>query len=223
MKYYISGIDTDSGKTIVTGLMARYLKSKHKNVITQKMVQTGCQNISEDIEMHRRIMGTPLLEEDTKGITCSYLFELPASPHLSAEREGVLIQTDKITEASNYLSKKYDILLIEGAGGLMVPLNSNTLLIDYIQEQGSPLILVSSSKLGSINHTLLSLEVIKNRGIELVGLIYNHFPNDNPIIIKDSENILKGYLKQYYPNAPFISVPKIDLNCIENINFEEIF
>ena len=104
----------------------------------------------------------------------------------------------------------------------MVPLNSDTLLIDYICEQDYPIILVSSSKLGSINHTLLSLEVLKKRNMNIIGLVYNQFPNSDSIITKDSEQIIKKYLKKYFPKSGFVSIPKIDLDNPPNISFKDI-
>ncbi|MCK5071639.1 MAG: dethiobiotin synthase, partial [Desulfocapsa sp.] len=81
----ISGIDTDIGKTIATGLLAKALLSQGYSVITQKVAQTGCTGISEDILKHRELMDTGLYPEDTNGLTCPYVFSKPCSPHLAAE------------------------------------------------------------------------------------------------------------------------------------------
>ena len=222
MKIFISGIDTDSGKSIVTGLLAKYLLSKGKTVITQKYVQTGCEGMAEDLETHRKLMAIDFLPEDKDGTTCSYLFKHPASPHLSAQMENKVIDARKFTEASKILDNKYEFVLMEGAGGLMVPLNSDTLLIDYIQEQKYPVILVSCSKLGSINHTLLSLELLKNRNINVIAVVYNQYPNSDKLITQDSENIIETQLKTYFPKATFISVPEIDIDNAPLVNFGNI-
>lgn len=223
MKIFISGIDTDSGKSIVTGLLAKYLLDQKKSVVTQKYVQTGCIGIAEDLITHRKIMGIELLAEDKASVTCSYLFKHPASPHLSAALEGIQIDTKRFTTATLQLEKSFDFVLMEGAGGLMVPLNQEELLIDYVQEQKCPVILVSSSKLGGINHTLLSLEALKHRNIKLIGLIYNQFPNADALITKDSEQMIQKLLKKTYPDCPFISVPEIDIEASQNIDFKAIF
>ncbi len=203
MKYFVAGIDTDAGKTIVTGLMARYLAEQGRKVITQKMVQTGCKTFSEDIAMHRKIMGIEMLPEDLSGETCSYLFEFPASLHLSAKLEQTRIDPEKISDATQKLSESFDEILIEGAGGLLVPLNETQLSLDYMQTQTHPLILVASSKLGSINHTLLSLEAIKSRNIKLAGVVYNQFPNDTPLITKDSEQVIKTAIARIVVSIKF--------------------
>lgn len=199
--YFITAIDTDAGKSVVTGVLARYLKEKGVNVITQKMAQTGCTGVSEDIETHRRIMGTSLFPEDERGETCSYVFPFPAAPQLSAELAGETIRLEKIHEATVRLEDTYDCVLTEGVGGLMVPVVDDLTVLDYMQKYPQPTILVTNGKLGSVNHTLLSLEVLKNHGIELVGMIYNNFIETDPAITADSLKTLRRYLLRYYPQA----------------------
>ncbi len=87
--------------------------------------------------------------------------------------EDTTIDVDVITQATGYLNEKYDLVLLEGAGGLMVPVNDELLTIDYLRATGYPRILVSSSKLGSINYTLLSIEACLNRAIRIAALVYN--------------------------------------------------
>ena len=113
--------------------------------------------MSEDIELHRRIMGCGLLEEDRSGLTMPEIFTYPCSPHLASEIDGRDIDFHKIRTATETLSENYDAVLLEGAGGLMVPLTRDMLTIDYVSEMNYPLILVTSGRLGSINHTLLSI------------------------------------------------------------------
>ena len=96
---FVSGIDTDIGKSIATGYYAKYLMQQGYSVITQKMVQTGCQEISEDIVVHRKIQGIALTEEDRQGITCPYLFDYPCSPHMAARLQQTCID-EKIIEKS---------------------------------------------------------------------------------------------------------------------------
>lgn len=220
---FITGIDTESGKTMTTGLMARYLHKSNKSVITQKLVQTGCEKISEDILTHRKIMGIDLTEDDKNGLTCPYLFKYPASPHLSAKLENKKIDTDSITSATDTLLKKYDLLLLEGAGGLYVPLNDEFTIIDYIEIHNYPIIIVSSSKLGSINHTLLSLDAIKNRDLDVRGIIYNHFPKQDNVLVQNTREVFEKYLSQYWFNAFIIDIPIFDFNSIPDIDFGRLF
>ena len=193
----ITGIDTDIGKTIVTGLVAKFLLQRGYRVITQKMSQTGCPGFSEDILLHRQIMGIELTEADTHGLTCPYTFTEPCSPHLAATLEEATIDPAYITECTRKLAENYDIVVMEGVGGLMVPLTPELLLADYLKEFGYKHILVSSSRLGSINHTLSALEILKSRQISLLGIAYNHFGETSPVITNDTRNVLKKYLALY--------------------------
>lgn len=209
-KLFITAIDTDAGKTIITGLLAKYFLQKGKKVITQKIAQTGCKNSSEDIETHRKIMQIPIQEADKKGYTCPYIFNYPASPHLAASIEGKRIDPKKIIETTNFLQKEYQTVLIEGVGGLMVPLTENYTVIDFITEYQLDTALVASSKLGSINHSLLSLEMLKKKKIRLKMLIYNKINKEEDAITRETESYLKKYLNKFFPNSLFVSVPFVD-------------
>lgn len=202
--YFISGIDTDAGKSYATGLLAKRLQEEGVSVMTQKFIQTGGDII--DIKIHRELMNMELTEDDINGVTCPVIFSYPASPHLAAIIDNKEIDFQAIEESTNILSKKCDILLIEGAGGLHVPLKGLRTTLDFIQEKKYPLIFVTSGKLGSINHTLLSLEVCRSRGVEVKIVIYNTFFNDDKIIAKDTYNYIDNYIKAYHPNCQLIEV-----------------
>lgn len=208
--YFISGIDTDAGKSIVTGVIARTLLKQGVNVVTQKFIQTGCVGISEDILKHREIMGIEPLEVDKDGTTCPYVMTYPASPHLAAEIDKVDIDVMRIHQSTVKLAAMYDMVLLEGAGGLYVPVTRDYLTIDYVQEYKHPLILVSSSKLGSINHTLMSLELCRLRGIEVKYVVYNDFPNDSEFIKNDSITIIRQYLQQHFPTCELLELPVVE-------------
>ena len=215
--YFVSGIDTDAGKSIVTGLIARTLKKQGKSIVTQKFIQTGWVGISEDILKHREIMGIEPLDVDKDGTTCPYVMTYPASPHLAAEIDKVDIDINVIHASTEKLQKMYDTILLEGAGGLYVPVTRQYLTIDYIQEHKYPLILVASSKLGSINHTLMSLELCRFRNIPVAYVVYNDFPNDSEWIKNDSITIIRSYLEQHFPECKLLELP-----VIENDNYPDL-
>lgn len=215
---FISGIDTNIGKTYTTGILARALAEKGKTVITQKMIQTGCTEISEDIEMHRQLQDIPFTEEDKAGLTCPYIFTYPSSPHMAAERDGRTIDLSTIIEATRKLQEKYEYVLLEGAGGLMVPNDFNSLTIDYVKEQNYPVLLVTSGKLGSINHTLLSLFACKQYGVEVKALVYNLYPETDKFIADNTMEYLTQYLEKEFPGTAFICLPKYK----EEMNINDI-
>lgn len=210
--YFVSGIDTNIGKSYATGFLAKLWNEKGIKTITQKFIQTGNTGISEDIELHRKIMGTGLLKEDLNGTTMPEIFTYPCSPHLAAEIDKRGIDFYKIEKATNILSEKYDAVLVEGAGGLMVPLTRNLLTIDYIAKKEYMLVFVASGRLGSINHILLSLEAIKKRGIKLHTFIYNLYPEcDDKIIREDTEEYVRRIISEEFPEADFLEVPEISI------------
>ena len=206
--YFISGIDTGIGKTYTTGYLAKLWNEQGKKTITQKLIQTGNSDISEDIEQHRKMMQMGWFPEDETKLTMPEIFTYPASPHLATKIDGREIDFQKIEDATQQLAHKYEAVLLEGAGGLMVPLTTEMLTIDYLAEKKFPVILVSSGRLGSINHTLLSLEALKSRGLELYALAYNlNDESQDPLISKDTSDYLKVYLAKHFPQAQWIDIP----------------
>jgi len=216
---FISGINTDSGKTVVTGLIARYLLSQGKRVTTSKLVQTGCQGIASDILVHRQIMAQELTRFDEDGTTCSHVFDHPASPHLSARMENRAIDLDHVAFSIGRLQQEYDWVLVEGAGGLLVPLTENETTLDFVQRQQFPVVLVADSKLGSINHSLLSIECLKHRGVPLHGVVYNMYPVSDRYIAEDNLAAIRSCSEKMFPLSHFYHVPKLDFPCTEVVGF----
>ncbi|MGE8381702.1 MAG: dethiobiotin synthase, partial [Sphingobacterium sp.] len=205
--YFVSGIDTGIGKSYATGLIAKQWNAKGIRTITQKLVQTGNAAISEDIILHRELMGIPFTQDDQEKTTMPEIFSYPASPHLAAHIDKRDIDFEKIRQATAQLSQRYDAVLVEGAGGLMVPLTEDYFIIDYIKEMGYPLLFVTSGKLGSINHTLLSLEAIAARGINLHTVIYNTFPVlEDSTISTETQRYLLNYIQKHFPETKFITL-----------------
>ena len=189
--FFVSGIDTNAGKSYATGWIASRWSRQGIRTITQKLVQTG----------------NP---EDRERLTMPEIYTYPCSPHLAAEIDGRPLDLDKIEAATNALAAKYDAVLLEGAGGLMVPLTRELLTIDYIAQKGYPLIFVTSGRLGSISHTLLGLEAVKRRGIDLRILAFNMFPKEDDMTISnDTREYLKNYLSKEFPDAEYIEIPEI--------------
>ncbi len=215
--YFVSGIDTDTGKSIVTGIIARTMMKRGVKTITQKFIQTGCYGISEDILKHREIMGCGILPEDEDGTTSPYVMSYPCSPHLAAEIDGIEIDLTKIDRASERLLSRYELVLLEGAGGLYVPVTRDYMTIDYVRDRRLPLILVTSSKLGSVNHTIMSLELCRIQGIDVPYLIYNDFPGDSQPILEDSKRVIADYLKENFPNCKMMELPILEGAAISDV------
>ncbi len=220
--YFISGIDTDAGKSYATGWLARRFMEQGRSVITQKFIQTGCSDASEDIEVHRRIMGTGMLPEDLDHTTAPIIFTYPASPQLAARIDGREIDLKSVDKALRKLKKSYEVVLIEGAGGLMVPLADDMMTIDFPSNRNIPVILVTNGRLGSINHTVLALEAIKRRNMQLRAVIYNeHFDYDSTIAA-DTYGFIERYLRRKFKQTELIRVPSIDPKKVQPMEMPKI-
>ena len=204
---FITGIGTDVGKSYATGWLARELSRQGRKVITQKFIQTGNRDFSEDIEVHRRLMGISPTVDDRLHVTAPVIYSYPASPDLAARIDKRPLQLDLIEGATKALSGRYDCVLIEGAGGVMVPLTGDYLTIDYIADHNLPVVVVTTGQLGSINHTLLTLYALRQRNLKIEAIIYNpHFDRDR-VICEDTRRYLQQWIADHSPATHWMEMP----------------
>lgn len=190
---FVTGTDTGVGKTVISGFLGRYLMEKGYNVITQKWAQSGGRGSYSDVAEHLRIMGKPrsAVKELLPRICC-YSFSLPASPHLCARLARKIISPEKIKQDFKYLAGRFDVVIVEGTGGALVPYNQQGLLIDIAADLQLPALIATANKLGAINHTLLTVEAIKRRKMKIIGIIFNSQKNkEKKIILEDNPRIVK--------------------------------
>lgn len=204
---FITGVGTDVGKSIATGWLAREMAKAGMNVITQKMIQTGNQDMSEDILRHREIMGIELQTVDRLHLTAPIIYTYPASPHLAAAIDGKTTDLSVVDYATASLAKQYAHVLVEGAGGLMVPITEDYLTADYLHDRQIPTIVVINGQLGSINHALLTLHTMRTYEIPLFGVIYNPFFDKDPIICADTKSYLRKWIATNFENAKWLEMP----------------
>lgn len=155
MRVFVTGTDTDVGKTVASAWLMLHMGARY-----WKPVQAGLDETDE--VTIRRLTGAG----DAKIVESVYSLPEPLSPHEAARRAGITIDMNKFT-----LPRGEDPLVVEGAGGLMVPLNDNSLVIDMIVQLGMPAVLVCRTALGTINHSLLSLEALRARKITVAGIV----------------------------------------------------
>ncbi|MGM0379365.1 MAG: dethiobiotin synthase [Bacillota bacterium] len=216
---FIIGTDTDIGKTFVTTGIYKYLNNKGINVFPYKPIESGAilkkdQYISSDMNFLCKINN---IKYNKKMNT--YCFKTPVSPHLACEIEKRKINIEKIKTDFKYLKNNYDFILCEGAGGLHVPLIRNKYYIyDLIRDFNLDSILVTSTYVGTLNHTLLTINELKRLNINLKGIVINKY-NDK-YFEKDNVRIIKNNC-----NVPIVLVKEnkdID-KAFENTNFDKIF
>ena len=192
-KFIICGTDTDIGKTLISSFFVKGLNSFY-----WKPIQSGIelQTDSQTVEKLAQVSKEKIIKE-------AYVFTKPLSPHWAAEIDQKIINFDKLR-----LPKVQDSLIVETAGGLMVPITRNFLQIDQIKQWNLPVILVCKSSLGTLNHTLLSIEALKRRNIEILGLVVNGEKHlDNPKTLVDFSGIPLI--------AEFPYLPKVDSNNLD--------
>lgn len=204
---FITGIGTDVGKSYATGWLAKEIAATGKSVITQKLIQTGNRDVSEDIEIHRRIMGIPMQSVDLCRVTAPIILSYPASPHLAAKIDGIELDYGVASAATDTLLNKYDHVLIEGAGGLMVPLKERYLTIDYITGHKLPTVVVTNGRLGSISDTLLTLSALAAAGADVFAVIYNPYFDKDKTIADETLGYLSAYVQEKFPDTLFLSMP----------------
>ncbi|QHL86687.1 dethiobiotin synthase [Nibribacter ruber] len=171
-RYFVTGIGTDVGKTIAAAILTQALHADY-----WKPVQAGSLEATDTMRVQELVSNSRSVFHPE-----AYRLKLPASPHLAAAQEGIDIDLNNIQ-----LPQTQNHLIVEGAGGVMVPLNNNELVLDLISKLNLEVILVSRNYLGSINHTLTTLEVLKARNISVVGIIFNGVPNPS------TEQFIKDY------------------------------
>jgi dethiobiotin synthetase len=194
---FVTGTDTGVGKTLVAGLLARYLREQGSRAITQKWVQTGIREYPSDILTHLELMGLePEAVRPYERDMSPYVFDLAASPHLAAAHEGARIETRRIIASFRRLGEEFDTVIVEGAGGILVPLSKRRLLIDVVETLDLPVVVVAANKLGAINHTLLTVEALRARDIKVLGIVFNTLDgHEDETIGQDNPQIVKAFAR----------------------------
>ena len=192
--YFITAIGTDSGKTLVSAIVTEALKADYWKVVQAGNVETDKETVMSLVPNTQSVFH----EE-------SYLLDAPESPHSSAAKQGVTIDIEKIKLPT--IENEY--LVTEGAGGVLVPLNDEHLVIDLADKFDCEVILVSNVYLGSINHTLLTVNELKRRNIRVKGIIFN-----------GDENLeAKKYILQYSGFQELLSIPTLELIDEETVSY----
>ena len=205
--YFVTGTDTEVGKTLVSGALILKLRELGRNAIGFKPVVAGTyqgQNgeyINEDIETLRVASNLP----QTQSI-CPFVLDTPAAPHIVAKAHGIELNVNKLLESFTGIQNENDFVVVEGAGGFIVPLNDHESLADFAQKIDLPIILVVGMKLGCLNHALLTIEAIKTRKMKIAGWIANALAQEMSLLNENIQSL------QDRIDAPFLGmIPTLPL------------
>ena len=172
--FFITGTDTGVGKTVVTACLSLLFKNQGIDVGVMKPIETGvnpkCSSTANsDAKFLMEISGTTDAEEEV----CPYQLKIPASPYQASQIVGTPIQPATILEQFKILQSRHNMMLMEGVGGLLVPITASYNVADLAREIGLPLIIVSRIRVGTLNHTLLTINAARQYGLKIKGIILN--------------------------------------------------
>lgn len=205
--FFVTGTDTEVGKTLVSGALLLLLQKKYSQVIGYKPVVAGVSLINGKPQNEDLVtLALASTHEAAKNISdiCPYILETPSAPHLVAKKNGIALNYDKMLGGYQALAKQADAVVVEGVGGFKVPLHEDKNSADFAKDVALPVILVVGMRLGCINHALLTVEAIQQRGLILAGWVANTMSEMNLL----DENILS--LKEMI-QAPLLGIiPRLD-------------
>lgn len=175
--FFIVGTDTGVGKTRITAALLRAFLEEGHNALAVKPVQTGCTATSqgleaEDVQEYAEF-AAPFFNGGYPEACCR-MYEPACSPHLAARLAGDRLNPTELASEINALGRSYDLLLVEGSGGVAVPLGDGRTMLHLMQELDLPVIVVADNKLGMINHTLMTIETVRNQGLDVCGIVVNN-------------------------------------------------
>ena len=190
--FFVTGTDTGVGKTILTVALLKLMKTFGLKVCGMKPVESGCVRENEElIPSDGEFIKTAGQLEEPLSTISPCRFEHPLAPLAASRLEGVLVDLEKIQTTYTHLSSQYDALIVEGVGGLLVPVTENYSVLDLAKDFGLPVIVVARTGLGTLNHTMLTVNYALKEGLTVAGVIMNEsLPPANTLAERTNEEIL---------------------------------
>ena len=176
---FITGTDTNVGKTVVSAGLALVLRERGMRVGVMKPVATGCVGEGKRLVSGDAVYLFEAAENEYPSLTNPLRFRNPLAPSVASVIEKKEVPIENLLKAYRQLQKHYDFIIVEGIGGLLVPLTKEYFVANLIHEFGLPLVIVAHGGLGTINHTLLTVDAATIRGFEIRGIVFNRMPRVN--------------------------------------------
>jgi dethiobiotin synthetase len=201
---FVTGTGTEVGKTVVAATIARTLVAEGQQVAVFKPAVTGLdEGVETDHELLRRASGSSQSDEEI----APYRYGPPASPHLAAALAGEEIDPERLREAAQAAAEDAEAIVCEGVGGLMVPLSPGYLVRDLAVDLGHPLVVIASPGLGTINHTLLTVEAARAAGLEVAAVVLNPWPPEPSEIERSNRETIAAL-----GEVEVLTLPPLDLS-----------
>ncbi len=202
--FFITGTGTDVGKTFVTAGLAAWLSCHQKKVAVYKPIQTGSDLLKPADPQQIKDWG----RHSATSLHNSFVFEPPVAPTVADLEQSISFEV--VQDKVSALRTESDVVLVEGAGGLMVPFTQHSLCVDWVQSLNIPVVLVANPFLGTINHTLLSIELLKQRKIPITALVVSGMPEETDDLAVSS---LQSQLEQWALGVPQFYIPYIECDA----------
>ncbi len=194
---FVVGTGIGVGKTIVTAGIVRALRNSGIDAVPAKPIQTGCiqtgtELMAPDLEYCLAVAGVKPLDGERE-LMCPYRYRPACSPHLAGRLSGVYAAGNRITTCLDALASSHDMVVAESIGGVLTPMNESRTMLDLVREIGWPILLVASGSSGTINHTLLSLAVLRNSGLQPEGVVVNHWYSEPDMTGRDNRAAIERF------------------------------
>jgi len=233
--FFITGTDTEVGKTLIASALILKLQESGLKTVGYKPVAAGMHEnlgnwINDDVENLLKVSQRIVPELQNKDI-CPYILKEPAAPHLVAAKDGLMLDMNLMIQQYRSLQEKTDSIVVEGAGGFLVPIDEEFTLGDFAQAINLPVILVVNIKLGCINHALLTAEAIENRGLKLFSWIANSAQPENDYTHQNIDTLqiqlLKKFNAHFLGHIPFSKEVALQntysIDCLKTISRQLLF
>ena len=211
---FVTGSDTGVGKTLVSCAILRALRARGVDAVGMKAVETG---VGQAGPLDALALAAAANGDEPLELICPQRFSLAAAPNVAARHEGRSVDLAAIGQAFTTLAKRHDFVLVEGAGGLLVPTTEDADMADLAHSLGLSIVVVARAALGTINHTLLTLAEAERRGLEVVGIVLSHTSGR----LSDDDEANCSYLRERLGNRLIGEIPPLTANarpasdCIE--------
>jgi len=210
---FVTGTDTGVGKTFVAAAIAAVFNERGYNPGVMKPVATGCRRVAGELVSADTLC---LLDAsgatDPVGLVSPFSYEPPVAPTVAAAMADRPIRLDAITDAFERLARQHDVIVVEGIGGIMVPLGDRVTVVDMARDLGLPLIIVARPSLGTINHTLLTVHAAQTAGLDVAAVVLNRYPTDpTDLVLRTNPHQITAR----------IDAPVCTLEEAHNVNIEE--
>ncbi len=226
--FFVTGTDTGVGKTVIASAMIKGLQARRVNACGMKPIETGCHRLGGSLyPADGMFLKNVARMDETINYITPYCYETPVAPLAASEIEGRAVHIDVIVEKFSGLLKRYNAVVVEGVGGILVPIMRDYFVIDLIKELKLPLVVVTRSSLGTLNHTLLTVNYALKEGLSVSGIIINFCrPPDNTVAEETNPHLFQRLspvpIIGVFPHLNNLETETLERAAFKHLNIDAI-